>query len=535
MPGGAETLAQIAVEFFGSMGTLDADMDRAVDRARRAGDQAGQGFRDRFVNPLMQSIGALRQVQGEMASLLDFGSQVSGLGYAAQFQSLEVGFTTLLRDGDKAKKLLADIRDLGAQTPFDSSQLAAYTRQLMGAGVAAEGLLPALRSVTDTIAATGQGTEATGRLIRVLTQVRNIGLMGNDRLQFGNLGLDVGAIVGSALGRELKGFEAGKQALSGMSPQQQYETLLRGLDARFGGAAQKQGSQTLAGVAQNLTEGVKNAMLPTGQALLPLASGAANGAKSFIGVAQKANEATYGISGLIGIVSVGALLFRRYGQEIIQTTADMRLLGVAIRNLATGGLRATGAVIVQGSPVYVTGMVAGAGGITPAPLAIPSSAMAGGAATAGGAAALLSGLGAALPLLIPLGLTMAGGAMMASDDAKKRQLGGVISAVGVGAGIGAAAGGLIAGVGAVPGMLVGALLGLIVGAVSAEVENKKLSHAREDHTQQLVDNTGKMIAELKELRSQLVGGGKRSQFAMSGVETQYALYHLMTAYDNQVG
>ena len=81
---------------------------------------------------LAASVGAIFTAQ-QAARIIENIVRVRG-----EFQQLEVAFTTMLRSGEKADRLMAEAVDFAAHTPFDLQGVADGIRQLLAYGTAAE-------------------------------------------------------------------------------------------------------------------------------------------------------------------------------------------------------------------------------------------------------------------------------------------------------------------------------------------------------------------------------------------------------------
>ena len=72
-----------------------------------------------------------------------------------EFQQLEVAFTTLLQNKEKADALMAEMVDLAAKTPFDLKGVADGARQLLAYGFAAEDITGTLTRLGNVAAGLG--------------------------------------------------------------------------------------------------------------------------------------------------------------------------------------------------------------------------------------------------------------------------------------------------------------------------------------------------------------------------------------------
>lgn len=72
-----------------------------------------------------------------------------------EFQQLEIAFSTMLRSGEKANKLMAELTKFAGETPFGLQSSANAARQLIAYGSAAETVIDELRMLGDVAAGTG--------------------------------------------------------------------------------------------------------------------------------------------------------------------------------------------------------------------------------------------------------------------------------------------------------------------------------------------------------------------------------------------
>lgn len=106
-----------------------------------------------------------------------------------EFQQLEVAFTTLLGNKEKADALMAEMVDLAAKTPFDLRGVASGARQLLAYGFAA-------KEITDTLSRLGNVAAGLGLPLERLTYLYGTTavqgrLYARDMLQFTSSGIPV--------------------------------------------------------------------------------------------------------------------------------------------------------------------------------------------------------------------------------------------------------------------------------------------------------------------------------------------------------
>lgn len=504
-----DELASLLVDLGVDLSPFYRGLDTAVTTAQQQGAKAGNAFSVGFVGNLQTVLGGYGQLKSVLRETFSALSEITGVGTAAFFQTQEVGFTTLLRDGEKAKKLLAELRDLGARTPFDTGQLTKFARQLLAAGFEADGLVRRVGIVSDAVAGMGLGTEAVGRLTRVLAQIRAGGLKGNNPLQLQELGLNIADLASISAGRKISNQDEAKAFFNSKGPEKAAEALFDALDKRFNGAAERLGGTTLVGIVQNLGEAVQNSLLPSGRALLPVVQGIAIGMRFLVDGFGKLNEATGGAAGIAALTGIAAVGIVRFSAGVTQS--------ILVTNLLTSALQ------------QYTGAATGAA------VAARTSA----AASAGGGIASMVGAGlpallkAAIPMLAVTALSvignLAGGALEKNGNKLVSGAGTFLQGAGTGAGIGGAIGSVIPGIGTVVGALVGGAIGGIgslIGRIISETKKSDTDASTKtaQATAKTAEATADAAASLKEMKNQILGGGERSRRVVSAIEFEYSLY-----------
>ncbi len=132
---------------------------------------------------LKAAVTAITAVTGALSE----GAAV-GVKYNAQMEQYITSFGTMLGSAEKATALVNDLKEMGAKTPFETSDLAKGSQTLLAFGTAAEDLLPTLQMLGDV----SQGNkERFDSLTLAFAQVGSAGkLSGQDLLQFVNAGFN---------------------------------------------------------------------------------------------------------------------------------------------------------------------------------------------------------------------------------------------------------------------------------------------------------------------------------------------------------
>ncbi len=132
---------------------------------------------------LKTAVTAITAVTGALSA----GAAV-GVKYNAQMEQYITSFGTMLGSAEKATALVNDLKEMGAKTPFETSDLAKGSQTLLAFGTAADDLLPTLQMLGDV----SQGNkERFDSLTLAFAQVSSAGkLTGQDLLQFVNAGFN---------------------------------------------------------------------------------------------------------------------------------------------------------------------------------------------------------------------------------------------------------------------------------------------------------------------------------------------------------
>ncbi len=475
--------------------------------------------------PLMSLASAASVAATSIGMIGSAAAAASGVGIAARFQRLEVGFATLLGSAEKARGVLAELRELGAKTDFKTEELIGFSRALLATGSNARTLLPQMQAIVDTAAALGLQTWDVGRMITNLGQIRAVGPQERDLQELLRMGVNLDKVVGAATGRTLPAG-AGMTAIKGMTGEKAFETLIRGMNAAFGGAAARNAG-TFLGVLQNIGETLANSVLPTGRLLLTVLGPLASSLQTVLGWLQQLNEVTGGGAGLIAM-TIGLWRAKNLliGSAIMAATAVRRLtteleaLALAAR---VAGMPSAGGTAPTGGTAPLGGRLAPGGRTS----MLPYGGMRNAVRTAGAAGAVrvagtwlrgmapkaLGAFKVGWPMLADIGGNLLGNAI--GGD-----FGRIISGTATGIGYGAMVGSFIPGVGTAAGAVIGGTIGL----------GKTLWDIYHEHGQaqkQIARNTAQTAAVLKDIKGMSVGGGKRFGTAVAQMEVETALARMM--------
>ena len=192
-----------------------------------------------------------------------------------EFQRLEISFATMLQSKDKANKLMAEMVDLAAHTPFSMTEVAEGAKRLLAFQIPAEQVTDTLRRMGDVAAGL---SVPMSQLIHVYGQVKAQGrLLTNDLYQFTNAGIPIIAELSKVTGKaenEIKDMvTAGKIGFSEIQQVFQNMTNQGGL---FYNLTAEQ-SKSLGGQISNLKDNIEQMFNEMGKATEGTISSAISG------------------------------------------------------------------------------------------------------------------------------------------------------------------------------------------------------------------------------------------------------------------
>lgn len=135
-----------------------------------------------------RAAGLAAPLAGLTAGVGALGVAMKSLSQAADMEGIVTSMGVLTGGADKAKKLLDDLREMGASTPYEFPALATGAQTMLSFGIATEEILPLVKMLGDISMGSA---DKMGSLTLVMGQVASAGrLTGGDLLQFINAGFN---------------------------------------------------------------------------------------------------------------------------------------------------------------------------------------------------------------------------------------------------------------------------------------------------------------------------------------------------------
>ena len=231
----------------------------------------GLGFdvEDEKLKSFSDKFGGVLNVVGA-ASLAVAGLGAVFLKTAGDMEQTEIAFETMLGSAEKAQALLKDISDFAARTPFERTEVIAYSKQLLAYGTAAEEIIPTMESLGNIAA--GVGKDKLGSIVLAFGKVQTKGKASMEEL---NILLEAGVPVLDELAKKfnVSKEQVIKMASSGKISFNDLNDSMRALSSgtgKFSGLMEKQ-SRSFLGIVSNIQDMLTTLAIEIGQELLPYA------------------------------------------------------------------------------------------------------------------------------------------------------------------------------------------------------------------------------------------------------------------------
>lgn len=297
--------------------------------------------------------------KGALGVIAGVGVALGALGLASvkaagQMEQTRIAFTTLLKDGEKAKSFLSELEKFAASTPFELPGVLDASKRLLAFGFSAEQVIPILTAVGDSVAALGIGEEGIQRLTLAIGQMQAKGkVSAEEMLQLAEAGVPAWEMLANKIGTDIP-TAMDKASKGQISAAEGIQAVISGMNSKFGGMMEQQ-AQTVNGIMSNIQDSVTQSMVVIGDKIIeafdikPKLKGAQDALGEFtekvksIGLADAIREIPSGFAGSMAVIAGAAL-----GVAI---PAIVALVG-------TMGTLAVGAGIIS-APVIALGAVVG--------------------------------------------------------------------------------------------------------------------------------------------------------------------------------
>jgi tape measure domain-containing protein len=282
------------------IGDASDGASRGMRRASLAGDRLGSSLgrglagsarlSNRALSGLASTAIGLGWRLGAAATAAGAAAIAIGIKTAAGMEQAEIGFTTMLGSGEKARAFLDDLKDFAAKTPFDLPGLQQSASSLISAGVEASKVIPIMKSLGDVTSGMGTGAEGIARATVALQQMNAAGkITGEDLNQLRDAGIPVYDLLSAAVGKSkaevVELAQKGKLGGDALKAMMNALETGKGLE-RFTGLMEKQ-SASLTGLWSTLKDTFEVGMAEAVQPMIPMLKNGLTGAITIAGDATR--------------------------------------------------------------------------------------------------------------------------------------------------------------------------------------------------------------------------------------------------------
>lgn len=212
------------------------------------------------------------------ATLAAFTTGFAGLKAlraAGQYEQMQIAFEHMLGSAEKSNKMLEDLKNFAATTPFEFTELTEQAKRLMAVGFAADEVLPTLRKIGDATSALGIDNGRLNRITLALSQMRNAAsISAQDMRQLTEAGIQAWKMLENGLK---------KRGVKGATPQNVrdpywrkdkkltgemgFEIILGEMGGRYKGMMAKQ-SKTMLGMWSNFKDRLTYVLIEIGNTII---------------------------------------------------------------------------------------------------------------------------------------------------------------------------------------------------------------------------------------------------------------------------
>lgn len=263
---------------------------RGVDSdAGAVGTSSGNAFTGAFSRAISGAGQALASVLkvGAGAALAGItAAGAVGVKTAAQLETAQIGFTTMLGSGEKAQAFLKDLTNFAAKTPFELPGLQQSASQLVATGIATEKVIPIMTTLGNITSGMGTGSEGIQRAVVAIQQMNAAQkISAEDLNQLRDAGVPVYELLSKATGKSTQQIAAMAQA--GKLGKKELDALMATLESgvgleRFNGLMEKQ-SQSLSGLWSTAVDTFSIGMATAIEPVIPLLKEGLGGATQWLG------------------------------------------------------------------------------------------------------------------------------------------------------------------------------------------------------------------------------------------------------------
>lgn len=290
-------------------------------------------------------------VIGGVTALKNFATEL--VNVRGQFQQLEIAFSTMLKSKEKANKLMLELVDIAAKTPFDLQGVASSAKQMIAYGSSAENVGDELVMLGNVAAGVGSQLSEIAYLYGTLrTQGRAYAV---DIRQFAGRGIPIYEELAKVLGvtkDEVSGLV--KEGKVGFKEVEQAFKNMTSESGIYYNLMQEQ-SKSLTGQLSNLGDAWDTMLNEIGKDTQGIASAGISGLKGLIENYETVGKILIGLIATYGTYKT-ALIVVRIAQDTLTARMELAILVTKAQMIAQKALN----TVMKANPyVLVSTVLAG--------------------------------------------------------------------------------------------------------------------------------------------------------------------------------
>lgn len=290
-------------------------------------------------------------VIGGVTALKNFATEL--VNVRGQFQQLEIAFSTMLKSKEKADKLMSELVDIAAKTPFDLQGVASSAKQMIAYGSSAENVGNELVMLGNVAAGVGSQLSEIAYLYGTLrTQGRAYAV---DIRQFAGRGIPIYEELAKVLGvtkDEVSGLV--KEGKVGFKEVEQAFKNMTSESGIYYNLMQEQ-SKSLTGQLSNLGDAWDTMLNEIGKDTQGIASAGISGLKGLIENYETVGKILIGLIATYGTYKT-ALIVVRIAQDTLTARMELAILVTKAQMIAQKALN----TVMKANPyVLVATVLAG--------------------------------------------------------------------------------------------------------------------------------------------------------------------------------
>lgn len=341
--------------------------ETAASKISRSFEKAGS-----FLNNAGQKITSAGTVMTATLTTGIAGLVTQGIKYNAEMETFQMNLTTLLGSSDKATKLLSDLKEMAATTPFETTDLISATETMIGFGISADDAQKYLGILGDI--SMGNSEKLSG-LSLAFSQVQSTGkLMGQDLLQMINQGFNPLLYISKMTGESMAEVKE-RMSTTGISAQEvaeAFEYATQEGQPFFN--AMENGANTISGRISTLKDNFNMLVGSLTESLLPtfekIVDKAIELTEKFQGLSQGQKDQILKWGGIVAAIGPALMIFGKITSGVGTVVSTIGTLGSklgifsklgGVITKATGGVGGLkGAFTLLTGPVGITVAAIGA-------------------------------------------------------------------------------------------------------------------------------------------------------------------------------